>query len=313
MASQTNGFHSNSRMDEEFEEISIEVPWGHIAGKWWGPKEVQPILAIHGWQDNAGSFDPLSPLLINEDTSILCIDLPGHGLSSHYPAGHYYSIWDGVFAVRRIVKHFKWNNIKILGHSLGAGIAFVYSAIFPDEVESYVTIDMISPVPRDTEVIADRLQSTIDKFIRYDSFNCKDSTNYEFDEMVQIFITAYHDSITSQSAKILLKRGAKQSKANPKHFSFSRDARLKSDGLLANITFDQVLTFSSRIKCDVLNIKADSGLKLHKPLQYDAIVEKIRQNARRFENCSVPGTHHVHINNPENVYSIIKSFWHMSK
>lgn len=31
-------------------EIKIPVPWGHIAGKWWGPEDKRPILALHGWQ-----------------------------------------------------------------------------------------------------------------------------------------------------------------------------------------------------------------------------------------------------------------------
>lgn len=53
-------------------------------GKWWGPRDKQPIIAIHGWQDNAGTFDPLIELLPT-NLSILCIDLPGHGRSSHIP------------------------------------------------------------------------------------------------------------------------------------------------------------------------------------------------------------------------------------
>lgn len=55
-----------------------------ILAKWWGPRDKQPIIAIHGWQDNAGTFDPLIELLPKE-LSILCIDLPGHGRSSHIP------------------------------------------------------------------------------------------------------------------------------------------------------------------------------------------------------------------------------------
>lgn len=60
-------------------EVKIRVPWGgYIAGKWYGPDNVQPILMIHAWQDNAGSFDPLLPLLPS-NFSYLAIDLPGHG------------------------------------------------------------------------------------------------------------------------------------------------------------------------------------------------------------------------------------------
>lgn len=82
-------------------------------GKWWGPKEIQPILSVHGWQDNAGTFDKLIPIIINNNTSLFCIDLPGHGFSSHNPEGtFYYVFWDGVILLRRIVKHFKWDKVS---------------------------------------------------------------------------------------------------------------------------------------------------------------------------------------------------------
>lgn len=52
--------------------------------KWWGPKDKKPLIAIHGLKDNSGTFDPLIKLL-PKDLSILCIDLIGHGRSSHMP------------------------------------------------------------------------------------------------------------------------------------------------------------------------------------------------------------------------------------
>lgn len=102
--------------DRSFKEVSIPVPWGDIHGKWecyvllghtsncptsdffkssslmnyytsgklWGPEDKQPIIFLHGWQDNAGTFDPLVALL-PEDLAILCIEFPGHGFSSQYP------------------------------------------------------------------------------------------------------------------------------------------------------------------------------------------------------------------------------------
>lgn len=54
-------------------------------GKWWGDKDKRPILCIHGWKDNSGSFDTLMNLLVPHNMSFLCIDLPGHGLSSQLP------------------------------------------------------------------------------------------------------------------------------------------------------------------------------------------------------------------------------------
>ena len=80
-------------------------------GKWWGPTDKQPIVAIHGWQDNSGTFDKLAQLL--SSVAILSIDLPGHGISSHLPLGQFYYIfWDGVLTLRRIVKYYKWNKVS---------------------------------------------------------------------------------------------------------------------------------------------------------------------------------------------------------
>lgn len=67
-------------------EVKIPVKWGHVSGKLWGNENEQPILALHGWQDNAGTWDTLAPLLYKK-RPILAIDFPGHGLSSWFPPG----------------------------------------------------------------------------------------------------------------------------------------------------------------------------------------------------------------------------------
>lgn len=44
-------------------EISVPVPWGQIRGKAWGPDHGRPVLCLHGWADNCGTFNTLIPLL----------------------------------------------------------------------------------------------------------------------------------------------------------------------------------------------------------------------------------------------------------
>lgn len=44
--------------------------------KVWGKPNDHPILALHGWQDNAGTFDKLIPLLPT-DLYVVCLDFCG--------------------------------------------------------------------------------------------------------------------------------------------------------------------------------------------------------------------------------------------
>ena len=100
------------------EEIRIPVPYGHIAGKAWGDPSGRPILGLHGWLDNAATHDHLAPLL-PEGYRLICVDQPGHGLSSHYPMGMHYKVSDGFTFLRRVLDHLKWDKAIIMGHSMG--------------------------------------------------------------------------------------------------------------------------------------------------------------------------------------------------
>ena len=64
--------------EREWQEVTIAVPWGHVAGKWYGDRDKQPVLALHGREDNAGTFDRLIPLM-PRTIPVFAIDFPGHG------------------------------------------------------------------------------------------------------------------------------------------------------------------------------------------------------------------------------------------
>lgn len=38
--------------EAKFEEVRFPLPWkdANIAGKWWGPKDKNPVICIHGYQ-----------------------------------------------------------------------------------------------------------------------------------------------------------------------------------------------------------------------------------------------------------------------
>ncbi|XP_046485605.1 probable serine hydrolase isoform X1 [Neodiprion pinetum] len=295
------------RVEEDPKDIQIPVPWGYVSGKWWGPKEIQPILALHGRQDNAGSFDTLMPLLMPNDVSVLCLDMPGHGLSSHYPKGYsYYVYWDGVTLLRRIIKYFKWTKIKLLGHSLGGAISFLYAATYPDEVEFVISLDIASPCVRNITKIASMTGSNIDRYLKYENLTLDSMPCYEREEMIDIVFDAYENSVTRESAEILMKRGMQPAMERGKYY-FSRDARLKV-ALLGMISMDLALAYAANIKCAYLNIRAIPGMTFEEPENYTKILDVIKLGAKKFEYHEVEGTHHVHLNNPERISGIISNF-----
>jgi len=125
------------------ETLLIPVPWGHISGKTYGNPNGQRVLVVHGWTDNCGTFDLLVPLL-SKSFYLVCIELPGHGESSHFPVGIPYNHIEYVAAIRRVVKNYlKWTKFDYLGHSLGAALGSIYAALFPTEVERLIMIDYV--------------------------------------------------------------------------------------------------------------------------------------------------------------------------
>jgi len=59
-------------------ERRIVLPHLALAAQAWGSEASPPLLALHGWLDNAGSFARLAPLLA-ACFRVIALDLPGHG------------------------------------------------------------------------------------------------------------------------------------------------------------------------------------------------------------------------------------------
>ena len=78
------------------EEIRLSLPHIELAAHIFGPEDGLPVIALHGWLDNANSFARLAPKL--EGLRIVALDFAGHGHSDHRPCGAGYALADYAFA-----------------------------------------------------------------------------------------------------------------------------------------------------------------------------------------------------------------------
>ncbi len=110
----------------------------------FGPEQAPPILALHGWQDNAASFLELAALL--PEYRVIALDFPGHGLSARRPLSSPYYIWSYIAEIRGVVEHFGWPQFTLMGHSMGGAVACLYAALYPQELSRLILLDILGPV-----------------------------------------------------------------------------------------------------------------------------------------------------------------------
>lgn len=129
-------------------ERRIALPQLALSALSWGDDDAPPLLALHGWLDNAGSFALLAPLLAPR-FHVIALDLPGHGHADHLPAGASYHYLDHVQAVLAAADTLQLDRYTLLGHSLGAGIAALVAAAAPERIERLLLIEGLGPLGDD--------------------------------------------------------------------------------------------------------------------------------------------------------------------
>lgn len=124
------------------EEIELDVGGVTLAAKRWRNGSL-PVLALHGWLDNAASFDRIAPLLQGAD--VVALDLAGHGRSYHRTLQAAYNIWEDLPDILRAADRLGWQQFHLIGHSRGAIIASLLTVTLPERVLSTALLDGFRP------------------------------------------------------------------------------------------------------------------------------------------------------------------------
>jgi len=308
-----------TKQEVEAEELNIDMPWGHVAAKRWharghSDREKRPLVALHGWLDNAASFDGLAPLLPLDKHDVIAIDFPGHGFSSKYPDGMSYKASDALVVLKRMHRHFGWQDgsMALVGHSMGAGVASMFAAIFPNLVERVALLDLIGMVPTKVSKTSRATAKALNEQIQImDKMASAKPPQLEHTDAVAKAFMANNlihgmGSITREAVETIMTRGLKKVEGT-ELYTWTADFRLRIPSPF-KVGLDQVEHFTEQIKCPLLVVKATDSPWYMSEEEANRILHVYKTHNPNFTYVKVEGGHHVHLNEPNKVGPVLKKF-----
>lgn len=104
-----------------------------------------PVVLIHGWPQTWYGWWPIMPALAEHHT-VYAIDLPGLGDSTGSPTG-YDKATLARYVHTLIADKLNIRDAAVIGHDLGAAVAFEYASQFPDDTARLGYLDLPLPGP----------------------------------------------------------------------------------------------------------------------------------------------------------------------
>jgi pimeloyl-ACP methyl ester carboxylesterase len=279
------------------EEIEIKTPYFRFAARRWGDPDGAPILGLHGWLDNAATFDRLAPLL--PEAQFVSLDLAGHGHSDHRPPGMHYHYVDYVFDIVTAVDTLHWERFALVGHSLGAGVASLVAGTIPELVSHVVLIEGVGPLSRD---IGQSAKHVLQLVRQMKELPQKTPPVYEdLRSAVQARLEVM--SLDEEFMGVLVRRGTKP---HGDGLTWRSDPRHKMVSPLY-MSEDQVNAFLDQIVAPVLLIVGESGFMGGR--------DYLKPRCERIRNLkitTVEGGHYPHMESAGAVATLISEFLSVS-
>ncbi|TDP00030.1 alpha/beta fold hydrolase [Marinomonas balearica] len=278
-------------------EIFYTLRHTRLAAKQWrspNPNALR-VLGLHGWMDNAATFDHLAPYL--NEFNFTALDMAGHGLSDHRPDGAFYNLWDhalDVISVLQLSSESTW----LVGHSMGGGVAMLVAALAPEKVRGLIILDSIGPATSDGKERVSTMQRAVQKMVK---LNLNRSPMYPSIEDMAYARANGFTQLSEASARILVKRGAIQKEGE---WYWRHDSKLAFPSPY-RMDEESVASFAHEVKCPTLALLANEGLYVDKK----NLVDKRANEFSWIKMHWLDGNHHFHLET-ESVLSVAEHIGH---
>jgi pimeloyl-ACP methyl ester carboxylesterase len=205
---------------------------------------------------------------------------------------HYTDYVDEVLAV---ADSLAWERFILLGHSMGAGIGCFAASAFPDRIARLILIEGLGAVTGDLGDVPKALRRSIEAMKSVPNKN--EAASHSLSVLVRARAAA--GDIRRSSAEILVRRAVKRSGDG---YTWQSDRRLIRP-FPQYFSNEIMLAFLHGITAPVLLITAEEGT-LRKRIYFQSRCDAIK-NLRM---VTLPGHHHLHLDDPAPVAAMIRSF-----
>jgi pimeloyl-ACP methyl ester carboxylesterase len=261
-------------------ECRWEVHGLTLAGLSWGDPRNPPVLCLHGWMDNAASFEVLAPLL--SDYYLVAPDLTGQGRSDRRSADATYQIWDDLPELAGIVEALGWDRFRLIGHSRGAIIASLFAATYPERVRHLVMLDAVTPHP----VAEAEFPLQMRRFLQ-DKGRLLAKDNRVFSSVEEAAASRAEQGVEEVVTRLLAERNLRACEGG---YTWTMDPRLRGASAV-KLTEGQVQAVLSALEMPTLLLLAAGGHGGRHP----EIAAAARRSVRDLTIEHVEGSHHFHM------------------
>ena len=261
-------------------EHSWNIDGLNLKGLAWGDPANRPVLALHGWLDNAASFALLAPCL--KGCYVVAPDLTGHGQSDWRSPDATYQVYDDVPQIMGLVDQLGWERFGLVGHSRGAIISSLLASAFPERVGHLVLLDGVSPPPLpETEYVGQLRRFVIER----KRLMARKSRVYP---SVEAAVAAREEQgLSADAARLIATRNLRPCEHG---HALTTDPRLRGASAV-KLTPGQVNAMLDALEIPTLLLIAEQGLAVTHANRQAAMHEHVP----RAIVDAFPGGHHFHM------------------
>lgn len=194
-----------------------------------------------------------------------------------------------------------------MGHSMGGITSYLYTMIYPKNVDFLICLDGAKPMISEDNI--PRISRNVTKFFRYEQFerDQNEPPSYTMEEIIQKVCVPNKNSVEATHAHHLIERNVAPSKLNPGKYYFTRDPRLKA-GELMNWPQEESVNLTKSMTCPAFIGKAISGSYYEVKKNFYDVLDVLKKSSIDCQYHRLEGTHHFHLNNPEELAKLITAF-----